>query len=401
MRRKRGLIFLAVGIALALSIYLYFFIRNEKSFQEGFPASAETVVRINVDQLIWKGVKHVILHPSEWGDFQREKKKKEERKAKGFDLPANVFLYTLTEYPSQYFATFLIRDKDEVGEYLIRNYGFEEQKIDGISIFTLPNKKIKVGVSSDKMVVRFAEVGVADQSIMDVLKLKISPNEDLIHQLKQQEGDVGYLAEGGEMELEIDGNYIHFHFIQRNRKLEEAFPFFKSTSLYDFSFFNRVISSPWNIEAYIEGVVSKTDTVVTYEYDDNFEQTEVKELVSVDIPGVYAVISWDSAMITDELEHSLKGLSELLEVNDIKTSLQSESMIFHNILQPKGTVRNSEGIHVEVDMLSLFQSLKISVRSPLDSIKSVYLSGRRLPEMIEWEGSLEFNSPILELISDF
>ena len=288
-------------------------------YAEKVPVSAETVIHINLREIEYNILTSFLEHPLSQVDFKKSSTVKEKQHSllDQIEVPSSVFLYT----NQQEFKGFLISDKVSVKNDFIevlKETGFKEENIGKTTIYRkqqitclVNNNKVQVLFKVDKSAEVSNELIEAldkedyfldDAEIFSNIKKHKSPiafstNKGDFFKVLVDEGQLsieGKLNENDDIFLPFkagfEANAIATISGKLNtKKLAKILPenasekFRKLTTLSLDS-----IATKWNgaMNFNLSSFVAKSDTIVTYEYDDDFNKVEKKEIQNTITPNV-------------------------------------------------------------------------------------------------------------------
>ncbi|KAB1155914.1 hypothetical protein F7018_11435 [Tenacibaculum aiptasiae] len=313
------------SILLILSIIFtvgFFRYNPTVNLSNTIPSSAEAIVRINLREAEFNIVKDVVLHPLSYIDFEESSESDSEKRISLFEqieIPNNVFFYTNSTVLKDFWVSSLIEVNNKVG---LVNFLKKEGKLIGnksrIDCFTY--KKLFFLLKENKLSVVYSLKGIANiNSILTVVfekKSYLNENDTKLLKLKNSNGVIAFQSkEFGFFELEKDQEKL----ILKGEFNESGSPFlaYNSQELKEgiASFSGRInkecllsfidskkkekfkkltnlsldsLNNYWNgeIDFSLESFQSKNDTIVTYEYDDDFNKVEKKSIHKSLLPNV-------------------------------------------------------------------------------------------------------------------
>ena len=295
---------------------------------------AESVLKIGIHDIKKTLLSDILSSPGYYwknAKFSETKKEKDtlEEPSKGIDLqPYSMVFYTMKNYPNTYFSTLKINDSKAFEVYISKyfkkiNSVIEEGKykyaIDKKSklVFAWTSDKLAIALSLDPSFEKckpvFDDVLLNDKLIYDT-------SNSYLKRLISSDNHITYLKEDNEMTINfLDGKaiisglwhtktpnkfkseisyiavpeasllcYLDANFEdEENRKLVskalENISFFEKNNLETTSLIEEINGV---ISVWVKGTTIQSDTIITYEYDDNFEKVETKSLQEKKVPIV-------------------------------------------------------------------------------------------------------------------
>lgn len=307
-------------IVCCIIVTVGFFRYNSTVIYAGkVPVSAETVIHINLREIEYNILTSFLEHPLSQVDFKKSSTVKEKQRSllDQIEVPSSVFLYT----NQQEFKGFLISNKVSVKNdfvEVLKETGFKEEKIGKTTIYrkqqitcVINNNKVQVLFKVDK------SAKVSNELIKALDKGSyFSDDAEIFSNIKKHKIPIAFsTSKGGffkvlvdEGQLSVEGklnenNDIFLPFKVgfeadaiatisgklNTKKLAKILPenasekFRKLTTLSLDS-----IAAKWNgaMGFNLSSFVEKSDTIVTYEYDDDFNKVEKKEIQNIITPNV-------------------------------------------------------------------------------------------------------------------
>ncbi|WP_420552267.1 hypothetical protein [Tenacibaculum aiptasiae] len=320
------------SILLILSIIFtvgFFRYNPTVNLSNTIPTSAEAIVRINLREAEFNIVKDVVLHPLSYIDFEESSESNSEKRISFFDqieIPNNVFFYTNSTILKDLWVSSPVEVKDKVG---LVSFLKKEGKLIGnkTRIDCFIYKKLFFLLKENKLSVVYSlkKTTNIDRVLNTVFEKKsyLNENDAKLLKLKNSNGVIAFQSkEFGFFELEKDQEKL----ILKGGLNEEDSPFlaYDSQELKEgiASFSGRInkeyllssidakkkekfkkltnlsldsLRNYWNgkIDFSLESFQSKNDTIVTYEYDDDFNKVEKKSIHKSLLPNVCLRIGGD------------------------------------------------------------------------------------------------------------
>lgn len=333
-------IILTAAVLLLLSVfYGYLSWRKHDAYKGSVHADAAFILKVNADQLYGTLVMDGLGSP-----FYYLKKGKQSIES-GLSIPAQIFIYTLKSKSAQtYFCALPVEDQQQLKSFL-------SQKM-GIVAFSKMGQYTR-GISRDgRLIVAFnthtfaAGYALNKENVDDVLadllnRKNLMPEQDpKLSKLKALDQHLAYVFNEvtgtGEFKdglihmegdfnfdgLQVKGKTFHHRIFEKDVMVKmwlNAWPALnksygeiqvKDHTIYPDSllkycagYFDLELGSP----------VSQIDTVVTYEYNDDFEKEETLTPRTVKVPGVNGLVSGNAVGLMNYLHQA--GLVQRTVVN--------------------------------------------------------------------------------------
>ncbi|MGJ1432516.1 acyl carrier protein [Sphingobacterium spiritivorum] len=324
--KKVFLWILVVIIVVVLGVWGYLTVRQSASGDAQIHVQSKAVVRISVDRMLTSLAKNALIHPGTYFGGKKEPKRDSLERIKiwesGWDIPANVYLFSLQNDPNTYYTIQSLKDKEAFAKFLKVNFALEPVLVEGSQFYFVQarNQRSAVLFSQDRFVVGFG-LGAADRlTIMrDLLENTKNLTTAKSMQLDTLEADLLYT------DLQ-NKSLVKTNFYNGNIKLEgniytalwhapeQATARQLDTSSVAYGWLNADLRPVLNqykdslerhkipvdtLSKYLGGYVDmqwkkdpvkQIDTIVTYDLDDNFEMSEKKEVREAEVPDLQFVI---------------------------------------------------------------------------------------------------------------
>jgi len=327
MRKKLGYVFVTISLII---LVVYIFRYKIASTVEGkIPKNATEVVHIDLRQIEHHLLFDAIKNPLKYIDFKAKKSEKISLR-RAVSIPRDLMLFTNDSHlKNAWFSSFVeLKKSDKFKRYLLQE-GFKEITNEAIEIFS--KGRIVVGVSNDTSIVAFKKR--QDVNVVEALQNLFQEtsfyeeDDDLMKSIATAESDVFYTSTTNDFLevnvenglLEIKGKVVselfkNNYYTESSEnsvgfiatQLKKEHPFFESLVTEDvkqkFDDFTKLsldsIVNKWNggIVVNLKSVEKKSDTIVTYEYDDDFNKIEKKSIQELSIPDVTIALRNDDAL---------------------------------------------------------------------------------------------------------
>jgi len=319
MRKKLASIFL--GILVVLTILYVIRYKRALVFENKVPNSTTQVLHINARQIEHHLLMDAIQHPLKYIDFKISDKKKDSlRLKKTIEIPRNVFFFTNeTTFENSWFSSFVkVKKKTKLSQYLEQE-SFVKTIHDDIMVFS--KKDFAIAIKDERLVIAYTkepQTSVINgfKVIFDTVSF-LAEESQLLQQIRNSKSDISYTTIANDFVeanfkdglLEVLGalntdmflNARHDDFNDNsvgylNAKINKEHTLFKSLiaekNSQKFNDLTKLsvdsITSKWNgtLSLNLKTVSKKIDTIVTYEYDDDFNKIEKKTVQELTIPDI-------------------------------------------------------------------------------------------------------------------
>ncbi|MDH5598493.1 MAG: hypothetical protein OEY34_05185 [Cyclobacteriaceae bacterium] len=387
------IVFILIG-----SVYGWLEFRQNKSYIHALPQDVNQVLKVNMDQIYWEGFKYMIMHPSAIST----KEDTVEKEDHGFDIGANLFFFTRKSSSEIIYLSVPIKDKKQAIQHLQNAYKLEPSGEDR-GIYTAVSSTLPMTVALDEKRALFAYQQLNKDSTIKVLTelYQESPEENLINKLKEENEILSFLMEGITARLSFENDRLFLSGeIEDFMGLLSSFPFVK-----DYTTTPSSDSLPHNIQYFslqVKGLVSKTDTIVSYEYNDDFEKVETKEIRSVNFPGIHFYYANKDAESPNLLSQEAETL--LLRNGFIKKQPTEFSTSYSNINDLPDPLPNPSGFgDIEIDFSSLkgYELYYTTLPSSHSIFKNLSILMEKEGEnFVKWHSIIQLNKDIFKILNE-
>lgn len=340
MSRLRGLIkyltIAAMGILLLLFVFWGFLkYQDHASYKNVVHQDAELIIRIDRNQLIRKIGLNALTNPGYYFRADEDDSldiEEEESLGNGFDTKANIFIYSLKEAPLTFYSTFEVTDTAALKAFLKNKLSIAEF-VDNTAYtygHAFGGKLLAAYNNSSLVVVYSFDKTHSQRAIEDIISKKrfLKPNHPLLDGLKEYDDDVVLMSDGHVGRLSFDNGKI---VLAAALQMQDYFKIpdqpvvagWDTRSAFQLSLSGDIspvigrdymvneINIPldsilYHYHGYLDFAISgstvQSDTIITYEYNDDFEKIETKSLREKEVPGVKLRLKGDAAEIRRLLE---------------------------------------------------------------------------------------------------
>lgn len=333
--KKTVKIVVPIIILLGIVYWGYKFINKTSSLLGVIPKNADAVVKIDLHSIKETLVLDALSSPKFYYDnisFSGSKNEKDSTLNKGINFsPYAAVLYTFKDVKNTVFTTFPINNFTDFNAYIkvyVQDKNSVIQKTNGYQHSVLEKSKVCIAWNSKNLVIAATpeKINITKISAVftDVLvdeNLIINKNNSLIQKLKSAkehivyvkgESAIGLNFEDGKLmasgQLEVDKSsvfskeiivnsipgaslqmYLDYNFTDENHKKDFISTFKNSSFLqksnlqidsiakYSNGFFSLAVS----------GKTKQQNTIITYDYDENFNKVEKKTVQEKEAPKMY------------------------------------------------------------------------------------------------------------------
>lgn len=305
----------AVIVSLSGSFYAYLAYRSAAAARTPISRYATGLVRINMHA----------LYRSMLPEYLGRKRKSRASLLEGLEIPSDIFFYTVKDkHNTTVFGSLKIADPDAFaqtvagwGLILLGNNISESPKLAANASRTLTvaynNKQVVLAFSLERENVQPVLLDIVRGN--NIIPVKESPFKDIL----KEDGHVVFLSDAGEavvnfckgavkadMSLQLPGLIIPDH-VQRHIPAEQqpmislwlytkGAQWLQDVRIGDIQLNKDSLSNfhLQGMEIMISGSVIQRDSVITYEYNDDFEKVPVVTVQENSVPGMKALISCNS-----------------------------------------------------------------------------------------------------------
>ncbi|MEE9349922.1 MAG: hypothetical protein V3U80_07745 [Flavobacteriaceae bacterium] len=319
--KKKLLLLLLIITSLLIALYFYRY-KSVNIIKNHFPENTKAVVSINLRQLENKIFWDVLSNPSLYLSSKPKKKsnndapksKKSFNFFKNVTIPKNIQFYSQKEDLDEWYSSIITIKKNINLEQFLIDKGFVQEKSN--SNFNVFRKKaIAVIINSNKVILSILpENNTITLKNLFLTKKLVNAKSKIIKKLKSNKNDLLFVSDNEMIKLnflngEIDfGGNMNLDFLssQKNsisptstltfncninkesdfiKKAIQAINKTKFTKLAQLNF--DTIYKHWNgtMQFNLKEFTTKIDNIKTYEYDDDFNQTEVTSTQKIAIPS--------------------------------------------------------------------------------------------------------------------
>ncbi|GGX07315.1 hypothetical protein [Aquimarina muelleri] len=367
-------------IVLVVLLVLYTSWQN-KSYKDAVHTDATTIIKINLVALgktiAWDYLGNWKYYSSKDIDSIKSTHKKEN----GINIPANLFLYTVPKASNTVFCTLQISDSTQAISYLSKELGLS-QDIKEEKFYHRTNKKgtISLAQLDQTIILAFSYKKEGTSKVFEDLlvdKKYMMPTHDLLQKAKKEEHHLSILekknsilsldSKDGKIEFTSkikNSSYIHI------KETQEVPSFSKKSSIQmyiagdikDNVYLQNKLENilRWDttplfknynglLSFQLKGHTLQKDSIITYEYTDDFEKVPVVSIKEKKVPKMMFSFKTDS---TNSIESFLKNKGIISENRFVK-----QMPLYQYYAKQKA---NEFKISTSKDFMASFQKTEIS-----------------------------------------
>ncbi|WP_233194476.1 hypothetical protein [Aquimarina sp. I32.4] len=322
-------------IVLVVFVFLYKGWQR-KAYEEVVHADATTIVKVDLNELIKTLAWDFMGNWSHYSSKDQDSIQSKEKVNRGINLPASVLMYTVPQVSNTIFCTLKISDSIQAVSYVSEKLGLSKE-IERKRFYQKSNKRETISLAQldNTLVLAFSykkeEISKVFEDIL-LHKKYMATTHDMLQKLKEEHHHVSITGENGMMlHLDSKDGVIDFFGKLENssfidfKESQEVPSFSNKTSIQmyiagevkDTSFLKNHLGNEVKIGSttlvtdslfrnynnlitfQIKGSTSQKDSVITYEYNDDFEKIPVVSVEEKTIPNILLSLKVDSTDITE------------------------------------------------------------------------------------------------------
>ncbi|UII32545.1 hypothetical protein LVD17_01660 [Fulvivirga ulvae] len=403
----------AAVVVLLLLFVFYGFLkyRQYDSYHGIIHENADLIIKINSDQLIRKIAFNTLSNPSYYFSPSQQDSlnaDEDDDDGRGFTLPANLFAYTLKGDLKTFYTTLKVNDSSALRSYIQKNLEINRfTTSEKYSYAASDDGKIHIAFDHQRIVLAYTFTGKDVQATLEDILFQtktINADSKIIAILKDADGDAVIMQDQNITNVDFDNGKVTLSGIL-NLAPEIELPSTSSLTKPDTSASIHIglagkvpdqylknyeinhITIPLDslakdYEGYLDlriaGTATQYDTIITYDYNDDFEKVEVKTLNESQVPGVKVLVRGKAIPMMEVLKKNQVVLNNklnrtvfpLLDMN-IKTKGTSELVLTNIDDQFEADLAGSS------DFFMLYANFqRMASENPL-SVKLEYLKNLR------------------------
>jgi hypothetical protein len=316
---RRTLAILAVIIILLLvSVFAYLKFRQYKSFRYKIHKEASLIIKINADQIYATLIEDYLSNPEYY------KNRKQDIAESGLEIPGNIFIYTVYSKSNKtYFCSLPIENITILKQFLKIRFGITEftNAQSGITVGHSKNKVLTVAFNNKTLSFAYS---LNKEQVTDILvdiaegRNLLPDTDSRVNELKKLDTHLSYVYDHyigtaqfnkgvvnikGDFyfkQLNVKGKAFKHRVFDNNAKLKTWLAAdFLGNFRVDTSYIKNYKFEVDSLLKYYKGyadaelinTVNQKESIVTYEYNDDFEKTEVTTVKDVQVPEFNVYIS--------------------------------------------------------------------------------------------------------------
>lgn len=316
---KKFLLF-TTGILLVLLLSFLGFVQYQRyaAFQAPIPRSATSVIRVNVYS----------IYKSLLVDYFRSRKKETTVPFRGISIPSDIFLYTIKgNAPTTLFCTLPIDNIQELEQSLQEKKGYFTSggTKAGIAVLYSIDRRWTIAYNKDRMAIAYAfsrdqTAGTLTGILQQQNTVPVSGSN--FRSIDDQEGHITFLAPGSKgradfnkgqidasWELPAKGYQLPSVTMPPVSRADNALgmwlymdlkPFLEHKTFrignMDVHGDSLLAAQPHGLELTISKPVIQRDSVVTYDYNDDFEKVATVSIRENQVPGIQLLCSCNNRL---------------------------------------------------------------------------------------------------------
>ncbi len=322
MKKKLAYLFIAISIVV-LVLYLFRY-KRALIIEDKVPITATEIVQIDLRQIEHHLLVDVIKNPFKYINFKSKKKTHTPSFSKAIVVPRNLLFFTnKSSLKGAWYSSIIeLKDGEEFRKYLLQD-GFKLLENKSVELFS--KNRIVIAISGGRVLIAYKQqqdvsVNTAIQTLFKETSFYKKDN-DILKSISNSQSDITYTnLEADFLEadfkkglFEIKGkifsdlfvtdtyseyskNSIGFFATKINRNHPVFRALISNKNKVKFNEFTKLsidsIVDKWNgsVMVDLKAIDKKTDTIVTYTYDDDFNKIEKKSVQELNIPHVAIVL---------------------------------------------------------------------------------------------------------------
>ncbi|UII25166.1 hypothetical protein LVD15_17880 [Fulvivirga maritima] len=427
-----------VMLLLLLALYLYLQLRQSRSYNN-IPEGAQIVMRANIDQLFKKLLFNSITNPKYYYQSSSDSTETDEEEAEdpSFVIPANVFVYNLKTTPNSFYTSLHIKDSAGMQAFFKKELSIDEyQPEENYTYGTTDNRQLQVIYNENMAFVAFSFDRENVKSQLHDLLFNLTPmdrNTPTITALRDAESDVSLFGENSEVTIDFNTGEVSISGLANLHKYLEipqqtqvkqnldsmglhawlsATPTAELDTLFTI---NHVTLSGEKLNSYyrngidlqIAGTTVQQDTIINYEYNDDFEKVEQKEINTSRVPGISLAVQCEADSMQKYLQN--KGIFKNGQVNEsffplyhLNTSKKDSLLIISNLATDLdaeySASENLIGLYVDFNKL---QAQIPILENRVSYLSVVELYGTKENDNVKLNGSIKMTQSDLNSLIQF
>ncbi|SDD58859.1 hypothetical protein [Pedobacter soli] len=322
----------AIVILLLLFYFGFFKYRQIQANKVLIPATTQTLLKINVDELYKTIAVSYLKHPGQYaGADKKGIKEKVDDLNTGLKIPANIYIYALNgKVKNTFFSRMEIADSSAFNRFILKKLSLIKkeahffQSADSTFCLLFNKTTVAIAFTPKKESVKTAlEEILSQKNMVKISDSKFEQMADLSDHLSFQNAEnlskINFRDGKIDFSSEFENKWIEPAAYPKHRKLNPESTVsmwlngkFKSASSPKNTPASSSVFSKDNFLKFYKGyldfewtnTVKQVDTVITYEYNDDFEQVEKKVARERKIPGISINMTANDKDVSNYLKSS-------------------------------------------------------------------------------------------------
>ncbi|RBQ08724.1 hypothetical protein [Pedobacter miscanthi] len=414
--------FLKITAVIVISLLIFFAgvlkYRRYQAEQTLIPRNAAAIIKINVDELYRTIASNMLGNPGYYfkSDFKKDSSSTRDKFNNGIKVPASIYFYTIEGKSQIYFSRFEIKDINDF-ENALRDLMHLEitKRTEGTNIAKSKQGNVAVYYNSKSAAISLSvKVENVDGILMDILNQKnfIKVKDSKFKYSAKSLSHLTFETAHHQGSIDFENGAVNFSdelrsgdILPPNKSLHNQLSFGSTISFWlnanlkpgnhkiyqfnNFSFEQDSLLKYYNGNLDFEWTnsITQTDSVITYEYNDDFEKVEKVSLRKRNIPSISVNIGSKG----NDLKNYLAGQGLInLDSNTVNknsfplykvfVNSDQENLNFSTIKKqniPIKKIESSDLLYLNVDLIKLNKQLEIPLISNyLKTLKRLEVKGR-------------------------
>ncbi|MDY7397017.1 hypothetical protein UMM65_17360 [Aureibaculum sp. 2210JD6-5] len=352
--RKKWLYFFIVLVAIVVVLYVLRY-KQSQVFENRVPAGATKIVNINLRQIENHLLFDFLANPITYLTPRKRKdsiKKERFSLFKSVSIPRNILFYTNSEeLKNNWFSTRVkVKDEGELSNYLLKEKFVQSTEGNVIIyskanfILAIKNEQLIISIKVDKK----ADINPALISLFDTEDF-LAEDTEILKPLVNNNSDISFTSSNETLQanfrdgiFELQGTLTSNLFVTNNNIMpdEEDVISISGKVNKDNTVFNKFwtdkkdkfneithlsldsIVQKWNgkLNFNITSIEQKTDTIVSYEYDDDFNKVEIKSTQEKKIPVLGLILGQENPSSLSDYFYG-KNAIQVIENDTVFTTI--------------------------------------------------------------------------------
>jgi hypothetical protein len=328
--------FLKITAAIVILLLIFFVgmfkYRRYVAEQTLIPKNATSLIKINVDELYKTLASNMLGNPGYYfkSDFKKDTSNKPDKFNNGLKIPASLYFYTIERKSGIYFSRFEVKNVNDF-ENALRNLMHLEitKKTEGLNIAKSKLGNVVIYYNSKSAAISLSvKVENVDKELMDILNQKnfVKAIDSKFKYASKSVQHIAFETALHQGSFDFDNGVVNFNdlviadqLIPTNTHSNRGHNKNTIASLWLNADFKNVThrafkTKNFSIEAdsvlkYYKGsidfdwssIIQQTDSIVTYDYNDDFEKVAKISLQKRDVPQFSIAINADASGLKNYL----------------------------------------------------------------------------------------------------